>query len=176
MFSRFTTVIFPRSKHLLNSWLQSPSAVILEPPPNKVFHCFHCSPSICHEVMGPDAMILVFRMLSLSKLFPSLSFSSRGSLVLPFWTVVPTVLEKTLESPLACKEIQPVHPKGNQSWTFIGRTNAEVETPILWLPDVKNWLIWKDPDAGKYWKQEEKGTIEAEMVGCHHQLFGHEFQ
>ena len=72
-----------------------------------------------------------------------------------FWTVV---LEKTLESPLDCKEIQPVHPKGNQSWMFIGRTDAEAETPILWPPDVKNWLIGKDPDAGKDWGQEEKGT------------------
>ena len=67
------------------------------------------------------------------------------------------VLEKTLESPLDCKEIQPVHPKGDQSWIFIGRTDAEAETPILWPPDVKNWLIWKDPDAGKDWGQEEKG-------------------
>ena len=73
-----------------------------------------------------------------------------------FWTVV---LEKTLESPLDCKEIQPVHPKGNQSWIFIGRTDAEAETPILWPPDVKNWLIWKDPDAGKDWRREEKGMI-----------------
>ena len=72
-----------------------------------------------------------------------------------FWTVV---LEKTLESSLDCKEIQPVHPKGNQSWIFIGRTDAEAETPILWLPDAKNWLIWKDPDVGKDWRQEEKGT------------------
>ena len=71
-----------------------------------------------------------------------------------FWTVV---LEKTLESPLDCKEIHPVHPKGNRSWIFIGRTDAEAETPILWLPDAKNWLIWKDPDAGKDWRQEEKG-------------------
>ena len=68
------------------------------------------------------------------------------------------VLEKTLESPLDNKEIKPVHPKGNQSWIFIGRTDAEAETPVLWPPDVKNWLIWKDPDAGKDWRQEEKGT------------------
>ena len=80
-----------------------------------------------------------------------------------FWTVV---LEKTLESPLDCKEIQPVHPKGNESCLFIGRTDAEAETPVLWLPDVKIWLIWKDPDAGKDWRQEEKGTTEDEMVGC----------
>ena len=83
-------------------------------------------------------------------------------------------LEKTLEIPLACKEIQPVHPKGNQSWIFIGRTDAEAETPILWLPDAKNWLIWKDPDAGKEWRKEEKGTTEAEMVGWHHWLNGYE--
>ena len=75
-----------------------------------------------------------------------------------FWTVV-------LESPLNCKEIQPVHPKRNQSWTVIGRTDAEAETSILWPPDLKNWLIWKDPDAGKDWRQEEKGTTEDEMVG-----------
>ena len=78
-----------------------------------------------------------------------------------FWTVV---LEKTLESPLDCKEIQPVHPKGNQPWIFIGKTDAEAEVPILWPPDAKSWLIGKDPDAGKDWRQEEKGTIEDEMV------------
>ena len=89
-----------------------------------------------------------------------------------FWTVE---LEKTLESPLNSKEIQPVHPKGNNSWIFIGRTDAEAETPILWPPDVKNWLIGKDPDAGKDWRQEEKGTTEVEMVRWHHQLKGHEF-
>ena len=88
-----------------------------------------------------------------------------------FWTVE---LEKTLESPLDCKEIQPVHPEGNQSWIFIGRTDAE--TPILWPPDAKNWLIWKDPDAGKDWRQEEKGTTEGETVGWHHRLNGHEFE
>ena len=84
-------------------------------------------------------------------------------------------LGKTLESPLDCKEIQPVHPKGNQSWIFIGRTDVEVETPILWPPDVKSWLIWKDPDVGKDWGQEEKGTTEDEMVGWHHWLNGHGF-
>ena len=88
-----------------------------------------------------------------------------------FWTLV---LEKTLESPLNCKEIQPVHPKGHQSWIFIGRTDAEAETPILWLPDVKNWLIWKDPDAGKDWRWE-KGMTEDEIIGWHHWLSGHEF-
>ena len=89
-----------------------------------------------------------------------------------FWTVV---LEKTLESPLNCKEIQPVHPKGDQSWVFIGRTDAEAETPILWPPDAKSWLIGKDPDAGKDWGQEEKGMTEDEMVGWHHRLNGHGF-
>ena len=90
-----------------------------------------------------------------------------------FWTVV---LEKTLERPLDSKEIQPVHPKGNQSWIFIGRTDVEAETPILWLPEAKNWLFGKDPDAGKDWRWEEKGTIEDEMVGWHHWLNGHEFE
>ena len=89
-----------------------------------------------------------------------------------FWTVV---LEKTLESPLDCNEIQPVNPKGNQSWMFIGGTDAEAETPMLWPPDANNWLIWKDPDALKDWRWEEKGTTEDEMVGWHHQLNGHEF-
>ena len=82
-----------------------------------------------------------------------------------FWTVV---LEKTLGSPLDCKEIQPVHPKGDQSWVFIGGTDIEAETPILWPPDAESWLIGKDPDAGKDWGQEEKGTTEDEMVGWHH--------
>ena len=86
------------------------------------------------------------------------------------------VLEKTLKSPLDCKEIQPVHPKENQSWIFIGRTEAEGEAPILWPPDVKNWLIGKDPGAGKDWRQEKKGTTENEMVGWHHWLNGHEFE
>ena len=85
------------------------------------------------------------------------------------------MLEKTLESPLDCKEIQPVHPKGDQSWVFTGNTDVEAETPILWPPDVKSWLIWKDPDAGKYWGQEEKGTTEDDMVRWHHWLNGHGF-
>ena len=92
------------------------------------------------------------------------------------WCLWAVVLEKTLESPLDCKEIQPVHPKGNQSWVFIERTDVEAETPILWPPDVKRWLIWKDPDVGKDWGQEEKGMTEDEMVGWHHQLNGHEFR
>ena len=92
------------------------------------------------------------------------------------WCFLTTVLEKTLEGPLDCKESQPVHHKGNQSWIFIGRTDADAETPALWPPDAKNWLRGKDPDAGKDWGQEETGTTEDEMVGCHHQLDGHEFE
>ena len=100
------------------------------------------------------------------------------------WTIKKTKCQRTdafelwcwgrLESPLDCKEIQLVHPKGDQFWIAIGRTDAEAETPILWPPDMKNWLIWKDPDAGKDWRQEEKGMTK-EMVGWHHQLNGHEF-
>ena len=90
-----------------------------------------------------------------------------------FWTVV---LEKTLESPMDCKEIQPVNPKGDQCWVFIGRTDAEAESAILWPPDAKNWLIWKVPDAGIDWRWEEKGMKENEMVGWYHQLNGHEFE
>ena len=90
-----------------------------------------------------------------------------------FWTVV---LEKTLESPLDCKETKPINPKRNQSWIFIGRTDAEAETPILWPPDVKNWFTGKDPDAEKDWRQEEKRMTEDEMVGWHHRLDGHEFE
>ena len=90
-----------------------------------------------------------------------------------FWTVA---MEKTLESPLDCKEIQPVHPKGDQSWVFIGSTDVEAETPIVWPPDVKNWLVRKDPDAGKDWKQEEKGPTEDEMVRWHHWLDRHGFE
>ena len=85
------------------------------------------------------------------------------------------VLEKTLESPLDCKEIQPAHPKGDKFWVFIGRTDVEAETPVLWPPDVKSWLIWKDLDAGKDWRKE-KETTEDEVVGWHHQLDGHEFE
>ena len=90
-----------------------------------------------------------------------------------FWTVV---LEKTLESLLDCKEIKPVNPNGNQAWIVIGRIDAEAETAVLWLPDAKNWLTGKDPDAGKDWRQEEKGMTEDEMVGWHHQLDEDEFE
>ena len=90
-----------------------------------------------------------------------------------FWTVV---LERTFKSPLDSKEIKPVNPKGNQSWIFTGRTDAEAEPLVFWLSDGKSWLIWKDPDAGKDWRQEEKGTTEDDMVGWHHQLKRHKFE
>ena len=89
-----------------------------------------------------------------------------------FWTV----LEKTLDSSLDCKEIKPVNPKGNQPWIFIWRTDAEAEAPVLWPPDAKSWLIGKAPDAGKDWRQKEKGVAEDEMIGWHHRLKGHEFE
>ena len=164
------------------------------------------SPSICHEVMGPDAMMLVFWMLSFKPTFSlstyikkqrhyfankssysqSYGFSSshvwmwvldhKESWVLKNWCFWTVVLEKTLENPLYCKEIQPVHPKGNQSWIFIGRTDAEAETPMHWPPEAKNWLIGKVSEAGKDWRWEEKGMTEDEMVGCYHWLDGQEFE
>ena len=92
---------------------------------------------------------------------------------LMFWTVV---LEKTLESPLDCKEIQPVHSKGDQSWVFFGSNDAKAETPVLWLPHAKSWLNGKESDVGRVWGQEEKGTTEDETAGCHHRLNGREFE
>ena len=92
------------------------------------------------------------------------------------WCFGTVLLEKTLESPLDSKEIQPVHPKGNQSWVFIGRSDVEAETPILWTADVRNWFIWKDPDAGKDWRWEEKGITKEEIIGWHHWLNRHEFE
>ena len=92
------------------------------------------------------------------------------------WCVWTVVLEKTFESPLDCKEIQPVHSKGDQSWVFFERNDAKAETPVLWPPHAKSWLIGKDPDAGSDWGQEEKGTTEDEMAGWHHRLDGHEFE
>ena len=100
----------------------------------------------------------------------------KESWALKNWCFSTAVLEKTLESPLDCKVIQPGHPKGNQSWVFIGRIDVEAETPIFWPPNANSWLIWKDPDAGKDWKHEEKGTTEDEMVGWHHWLDGQEFE
>ena len=104
-----------------------------------------------------------------------LELDHKESWALRNWCVWNVVLEKTLESPLDCKEIQPVNLKGNQSWIFIGGTDAEAEAPMLWPPDAKSWLIGKDPDAGKDWRQEEKGMTEDEMVLWHHRLNGHEF-
>ena len=100
----------------------------------------------------------------------------KESWALKNWCFWPVVLEKTLESPLDCREIQLVHPKGDQSWVFFGRTDVEDETLILWPPDVKNWLIGKTLMLGKIWRQEEKRTSEDEMVGWHHQLNGHDFE
>ena len=104
---------------------------------------------------GPETILLLATHISLPVLPLQIFFEQLN--IVDFWTVV---LEKTFESPLDFEEIQPVHPKGNQSWIFIGRTDAEAEVPILWPPDRKSWLIWKDPDAGKDWWQEEKGMTE----------------
>ena len=107
--------------------------------------------------------------------FPGVMYGcERENLALKNWCFWTVVLEKTLESPLDCKEIQAVPLKGNQSWMFIERTDAEAKTPILWPPDAKNWLLGKDPDAGKDWRRKEKGTTEDEMVGWHHRFTGHE--
>ena len=130
MLSRLVITSLPRSKRLLISWLQSPSAVILD----------------YKESWVPKNWC--------------------------FWTVV---LKNTLESPLDCKEIQPVHSKEDESWVFIGRTDAKAETPIVWPPHAKSWLIGKDSVAGRAWGQEEKGMTEDEMTGWHHWLDGHEF-
>ena len=103
-------------------------------------------------------------------------FDQKESWVPKNWCFWKVLLEKTLASPLDCKEIQPVHPKGNQSWIFIGRTDVEGEIPIVWPPNAKNWLIWKCTDAGKVWRWKEKGTKENKMVGWYHWLNGYEFE
>ena len=121
---------------------------------------------------GPVVKVIVFLLV----MYRCESWTIKMAECLKSWCFQTVVLEKTLESPLDSKNIQPVHPKGNQSWIFIGRTDAEAETPILWPPDVKNWLIGKDSDAGKDWGQEEKGTTEDEVVGWHHRLDGHGFE
>ena len=125
---------------------------------------------------SPGCLLLITQASAQISLFHRDFLWTRDSWALKNWCFWTVVLEKTLESPLDCKEIKPVHPKGNQSWIFIGRTDAEAEAPILWPPDVKNWLIGKDPEAGKDWRQEKKGKTEDEMVGWHHQLNGHEFE
>ena len=126
------------------------------------------APKNCWFFPPSYAIFTVVMILETEKKFFSISLWNCC-----FW---PVVLEKILESPLDCKEIKPVNPKGNQSWIFIGRTDAEAETTVLWPPDVKNWLIGKDPDTGKDWRQEEKGMTEGETVGWHHWLNGHEFE
>ena len=179
--------VLKRSKCLLISWLQSPSAVILETKKIKSVTVSIVSPSICHEVMGPrqrQGQRHYFANKGPSS--QSCGFSSshiwmweldyKESWALKNWCFWTMGLEKTLESPLDCKEIQPVHPKWDQSWIFTGRTDVEAETPILWPPDVKSWLIWKDPDSGKDWRQEEKGMKEDDMVEWHYRLNGHEFE
>ena len=153
MLSRLVIAFVPRSKRPLISWLQSLSAVIWELKKIKSATVSTVSPSICH--------VWIWEL------------DYKESWVPKNWCIWAVVLKKTLESPWDCKEIQPVHPKGNHSWIFIERTDAEAETLIFWPPDEKNWLIWKDPDAGKDWRWEKKGTTENEMVGWHHRLNGH---
>ena len=125
------------------------------------------------DITLPTKVLLVKAMVFLVVMYGCESWTvKKAELNWCFWTVV---LEKTLESPLDYKEIQPVHPKGDQSWVFIGGTDAEAETPIFWPPHAKSWLIGKDSDAGRDWGQEEKGTTENEVAGWHHWLDGHEF-
>ena len=119
------------------------------------------------DVTLPTKFCVVKAMVFPAVMYGCKSWTIKKSWALKNWCFWTVVLEKTLESPLDCKEIQPVHPKENQSWTFTERTDAEADTPILWLPDAKSWLIRKDPDAGKDWRQEEKGTTEDEMDGWH---------
>ena len=127
------------------------------------------------DITLPTKICLVKAMVFSSSLVWMWEMDHKESWALKNWRFWTVVLAKTLESTLNCKEIQPVHPKGDQSWLFIGRTDVEAVTQILWPPDGKSWLIWKDPDAGKDWEQEEKGMTEDEMVGWHHRLNGHEF-
>ena len=126
------------------------------------------------DITFPTKVYLVKAMVSPAVMYGELDY--KESWAPKNWCFSTVVLEMTLESPLVCKEIQPIHPKGDQSWVFTGRTDTEAETPILWPPDEKSWIIWKDPDAGKDWKWEEKGTTEDKMVGWHYRLDGHEFE
>ena len=128
------------------------------------------------DITLPTEVHLVKAMVFLVIMYGCESWTIKNAKVMKNWCFWTVVLEKTLEIPLDSKEIQPVHPKGNQPWIFIGRTDAEAETPILWPPDAKNWLIRKDPDAGKDWRQKEKWTAEDEMVREHHWLNGYEFE
>ena len=172
MLSRLVITFLPRSKGLLISWLQSPSAVILEPRKIKSATVFTVIASICLSSQGYGFSCGHVWMWELDY---------KESWVPKNWWFWTVVLEKTLEGSLDFREIQPVHPRGDQSWVFIGGTDVEAETPILWPPLIlwwvsKRWLIWKDPDAGKDWRQEEKGTTEDEMVGWHHRLRGRKFE
>ena len=128
------------------------------------------------DITLPTNVHLVKTMVFPVVMYGCESWTYKESWALKNWCFWTMVLEKTLESPLDFKEIQQDHPKGDQSWVWMGRTDTEAETPILWPPDSKSWLIGKDPDAGKDWKQEEKGMTEDEMVGWLHQLNGHEFE
>ena len=156
----------------------------------------HCSGDCSHEnkrrlLLGWKVMTNLDRILEsrditlptkvhLAKaiVFPVVMYESWTIKIAACWRIDAFELWfwRRLESPLDCKVMQPAHPKGNQSWIFIGRTDVEAETPILWPPDVKSWLIWKEPEAGKDWRWKEKGTTEDEMVGGHHQLDGHDFE
>ena len=128
------------------------------------------------DITLPTKVRLVKAMVFFSSHVWMWELDCKESWVTKNWCFWPVLLGKTLESPLDCKGIKPVHLKGNQSWTFIGRTDAKAETPILWPPDAKSWLIGKDPAAGKDWRQEEKGTTEDEMAGWHHKLDGCKFE
>ena len=128
------------------------------------------------DITLPTKVHLVKAMIFLVVIYECESWTIKKSWVLKNWCFWTVVLVKSLESPLDCKEIQLVNPKGNQSWIFIGRTDAKAEIPILWPPDGKNGLIGKDPDAGQDWRQEEKGTTQDEMAGWHHWLNAHEFE
>ena len=192
---RSVIAFFLTSKPILISWLHSLSPVILEPRKIKSVTASTFSPSVCREVMRLDAMILVFWMLSVKPAF-SLSSFTLSPMVFPVvtygcksWTVKKVEHKKfmllncgagkTLERPLNCKEIkgdQGLNLKGNQPWKFTERTDGEAEAPVLWPPDAKSRLIGKDPDAGKDWGWEERGTTEDKMVGWHHWLNGHEFK
>ena len=146
------------------------------PSPTPGVHSDSCpSSQWCHPAISSSVVLFSFcpqtlptSVFSLFQILESLAPKNRC-----FWTVV---LEKTLESPLDCKEIQPVHSEGDQLWDFFGRSDAKAETPVLWPPHVKSWLIGKDSDAGRDWGQEEKGTTEDEMAGWHHRLDGHELE
>ena len=177
MLSRLVIAFLSRTKYLLISWLQSQSAVILllllllsqfsrawlcETPRRQPTR-LRLPWDFPGKSTGVGCHCLLRWMWELDY---------KESWVQKNWCFWTVVLEKTLESPLDCKEIQPAHPKGDQSWVFIGRTDVEAETPIFWPPDAKSWLIWKDPDAGKDRRQQEKGTTEDEMVGWHHWFNG----